>query len=215
MLLWLAAVGALIGLLVALALLLLLPVSLTSNLQARAEPSGGWALAVGFGFGPLAVSAVAAAAVPAFVTCHLYGRQLLRVPLKRRPRRKPESSAPGAQASHALGRFVRSLDPVEVALAWWEQERVLAVDALLVDLDYSFRDVALTGRILAALYMLSALLPEHCQINQTPSWASEDRAELIVDGRFRIWLGRLVLAGTRFVLKHRRRMRATQQAGSE
>ncbi len=217
--LWLAAGVVLLGLLVSLALLM--PVSLTSNLQARAAPSGVWAVAIGFGMGPFAVSAAAAAAVPAFATCHVFGRQLLRMPL-RWPRRAPEAplseTAPGQRTtghSPPFLRFVRALDPVEVALACWHNERVVQVESLVVDLDYSFRDVALTGRTLAALYMLSALLPERCRINQTPSWAFEDRAQLVLDGRFRIWLGRLMLALMLFVLKHRRLMVQRSPPASE
>ena len=37
-----------------------LPVSLSSNLQARAEPSGNWVLALGMAVGPVAFSAIAA-----------------------------------------------------------------------------------------------------------------------------------------------------------
>jgi len=34
------------------------PMSFSSNFQGRAEPSGTWAVALGFGFGPLALAAI-------------------------------------------------------------------------------------------------------------------------------------------------------------
>lgn len=204
-------------------LLARLPVTLSCNLQAKAEPSGAWVFAGGFGLGPLAVSAILASGVKPFLTCHLFGRQLVRVPLARWARRRPKKGeAPGEPAAsetesspklsrfeRGVSEFFRTLDPVEALLSWWEKERMFQVRSLIVEVNYSFRDVALTGRILAALYVLSAVLPESCEIHHTPSWESEDRVELGVDGSFKIWPGRLLLSITRFVLKQRSRARAS------
>src|SRR6188768_4440256 len=79
--LWLALCALSLGLFGLLAYRL--PVSLTSNLQARAEPSGSWVLALGVGVGPFAFSALAAHGVAPFLTCHLFGKQLVRLPLSR------------------------------------------------------------------------------------------------------------------------------------
>jgi hypothetical protein len=220
---WLIASVALLALLTVLAFVV--PLSLSSNLQGRADPSGSWAVALGLGLGPIALSAIAAAGVAPFITCHVFGRQLVRLPLARWRRRahqvdhtEAEQGTPPARLSRlerSAARFFRSLDPLETVLSWWEKERVFRVRTLVVDLEYSFRDVALTGRILAGLYVLSAVLPEHWQINQTPSWESEDRLSLAADGRFRIWPGRLLIDLVGFVLKQRSRARQSAEPASE
>lgn len=194
----------------------LLPVSLSSHLQGRLEPAGTWALALGVGKGPLAMSAIAASGVPPFIACHLFGRQLVRIPLRRSPssRTRPsEPSAasketPGADRQHAgsriarrLSRGLRKLDPVDAWLAWWDKERVFEVSELELDLEYSFRDVALTGQLLAALCALSGALPERYVIQHHPVWQAEDRCLLVADLGFRIWPGRLFLGVLGFVLK--------------
>lgn len=193
----------------------LLPASFNTHLQAKADASGSWALALGLGFGPLALSAIAASGVTPFFACHLFGRQLLRLPLARRTRQKGSSSGPAlaseAQATQSSSiqtrvvHFLRGLDPVDTILSWWEKKRVFAITSLVMDTEYSFRDVALTGQILAAMYALSGVLPEHYVIRQTPIWESEDRLALSVDARLRIWPGRLLVGVLGFVLKHRAR----------
>jgi hypothetical protein len=220
---WLLASVLAVALLLLLAYLV--PVSFNTSLQGRAEPSGGWAVAFGLGVGPIALSAIAAAGVAPFMTCHVFGRKLVRLPLSRWLRRSrapvTDDAKPSPKAvtlsrfEQSVGRFLRALDPLETALAWWEKERVVEARSLVVDLEYSFRDVALTGRILAGLYVLSAVLPGHWQINQTPSWGSEDRVSLEVDGRFRVWPGRLLLDLARFVLKERSRARHNAAPASE
>jgi len=195
-----------------------LPVSLHSNLQARAEPAGSWALALGIGIGPLAFSAILARGVEPFLTCHVFGKQLARLPLSRWRRGRPKKLDPGGLEPSAKGlnfsafersmaRFFRDLDPIDALLSWWEKARVFEVRLLEIDVEYSFGDVALTGQILAALYMLIGVLPERFVINQTPSWASEDRLALTADGQFRIWPVRLVVDVLGFVLKERARAR--------
>ena len=216
MLVWLAASLAALGLLGVIAWLV--PMSFSSNLQGRAEPSGSWALALGLGFGPLALTAIAASGVTPFVTCHLFGKQLLRLPVSRwlrQARKKPEPSAEGpaeppvsfSRIERSVARFFRALDPVDTLLSWWEKKRVFEVRSLVVDTEYSFSDVALTGQILAGMYMLSGVLPERYVINQTPIWDTEDRVQLAVDGRFRIWPGRLLVDLLGFVLKQRAKAR--------
>lgn len=225
---WLAFGAALGALLLVLALRV--PVTLGANVQGKAEPSGAWAVACGLGVGPIAFSAIVAAGVKPFLACHVFGKQLLRVPLSRwvrRPRasvnsaapeldREAETEAPLSGFERRFAGLFRALDPIEIALSWWDDDRIFRVRSLIVEIEYSFRDVALTGRILAGLYMLSAVLPAVCEIRQTPSWASEDRVALGVDAEFKIWPGRLLLSVTRFVLKQwskaRRSARLAKQA---
>ena len=90
------------------------------------------------------------------------------------------------------------------------------VRSLVVDLSYSFRDVALTGQILAGLCALSGILPDRYAIHHTPSWDAQDRVGFSADGRFRIWLGRLLVQLARFVLKRRRkRAERTERAAAD
>ena len=207
--LWLALCVLALGLLALLAYRL--PISLSSSLHARAEPSGSWAVALGFGIGPLALSAIAAQGVEPFLTCHLFGKQVLRMPLSRWLRRPLEKRDPpelepakrggSSRVERAIARFFQNLDPLDMLLSWWEKERVFEVRSLELDVEYSFCDVALTGQILAGLYMLSGVLPDRYSINQMPRWASEDRVALAADGRFRIWPVRLLVDLLGFVLK--------------
>jgi len=191
-----------------------LPLSLSSNLQARAEPSGNWVLALGIGIGPVAFSAIAAHGVKPFLTCHLFGKQLVRLPLSRWLHRspkepKPESVEPRAKRldltriERAVGRFFQTVDPLEAFGTWWEKKRVFEVRSLELDVRYSFRDVALTGQILAGLCVLSGVLPERYVITHTPGWDTEDSLALAADGRFRIWPVRLAVDVLGFVLKQR------------
>jgi len=114
-----------------------------------------------------------------------------------------------------MTRFFQRLDPVEALLSWWEKERVFEVRSLELDVEYSFRDVALTGQILAGLYMLSGVLPDRYVINQTPTWASEDRLALGADAQFRIWPVRLVVDMHGFVLKQSSGRRRSAVSASE
>jgi hypothetical protein len=212
-----------LGLVALLVLAFVVPVSVASSFQGRAEPSGGWAVAFGLAVGPFALSAIAAAGVPPFVTCHVFGKQLARIPVSRwLGRSKPSDQAKGGPAESApsgferrVRRFVRELDPVDTVLSWWEKERVFEVTGLVVEVAYSFRDVALTGQTLAALYVLSGVLPERYVINQTPAWDSEDRIALSADGRFRIWPGRLFVDVASFVLKETAKARRNVRSASE
>jgi len=220
--LWLAACALLLGLFGLLAYWL--PVSLSSNLQVRAEPSGSWVLALGIGVGPIALSAIAAHGVKPFLTCHLFGKQLVRLPLSRwlgGPKKQPAQHDPAAKGlthsrlERAIARFFVTLDPLETLWSWWEKERIFEVRSLELDVEYSFRDVALTGQILAGLCMLSGVLPERYVINQTPLWAAEDRLLLAADGRFRIWPVRLAVDVLGFVLKQRSVARRSAVPASE
>ena len=221
--LWLALCALSLGLLALLSYWL--PISLSSNLQARAEPSGSWALALGIGVGPLAFSAIAAHGVKPFMTCHVFGKQLVRLPLSRwlysRPKQpQSEPSSPTKQVDltrleRSVARFVQNVDPLEMLWSWWEKEHVFEVRSVELNLEYSFRDVALTGQILAGMCVLSGVLPERYVINQTPGWASEDRLALAADGRFRIWPVRLVVDVLGFVLKQRSQVRRSAVPASE
>jgi len=187
--------------------------ALSSSLQARADPNGSWAIACGLACGPLALTGIAAAQVKPFLTCHLFGKQLVRMPLERVVKKRPpvpvEASVPAPVKGASGQRLFQDLDPIEAALSWWQSERVFELTSVLVDVRYSFRDVALTGRILAAVYVLSAVLPPGYEIRQTPDWESVDRVALEADAKLRFWPGKLVIWCARFVLKQRSEARAS------
>ncbi|HEV8246619.1 MAG TPA: hypothetical protein VGP93_12660, partial [Polyangiaceae bacterium] len=75
------------------------------------------------------------------------------------------------------------------AAAWLLSERGRVRFELDLDLSYSFTDVALTGKMLGGLYMLSPLLPRGIRLRQTPSWDSIDRGALQATGRLRVFAG--------------------------
>jgi hypothetical protein len=188
---------------------LLLPFSFSADLQTRGSPNGQWVVGAGVGFGPVALSMVAADAVAPFMALHVFGRKLLQIPLQRwvsQGRAGAFGKASRVRLTgfeRGVGRYAKALDPVEVVIALWKSRGCFGVRSLLVDLEYSFRDVALTGRLLGAIYMLAGLLPQQVRVTQSPHWDAQDRWGLVADGQFRLWPGRLLLSGLEFMLKQR------------
>jgi len=184
---------ALVVLVLALLVLCLVPVRVAFSLQARGEPEGDYAVAGGGQVGPFATTFVLAHQTPLQVEVRLFGRRLLGPKReKRQPSRQP--------ATRQLPAWVkRRLDPVELALFLGDERRRLALEWLTIDIDYSFRNVALTGQLLAALCALSALLPPSVQLRQHLSWDLAGRARLALDGRLRVWPGLFVIDSLRFL----------------
>lgn len=174
--------------LIALALLVLLtlvafvvPLDLAFSLQARGDPSGGFAAAGGAQLGPVAGTFVAATGVPARLDVRVFGRALKASKPERLPTsRKPKSSKVSRWAKEKL-------DWVELLDFLMDARRRLVLHSLDLGFEYSSRNVALTGRILAVLSALSGLLPEPVHLRHAPSWELVDRASLSVDGRIRFW----------------------------
>lgn len=209
MLWWLVLAGSL----VALALCaLLLPITLTGSAQGRGEPSGDWAVAGGLGFGPLAASFVAAPGVTPLFVVHLFGRKLGVFPL-RRAFGKVQFFSARKQDETSIARFVRDLERAselcERALELLRADHRIRIEALTIALEYSFRDVALTGRLLGALYAVAAVLPERIVVRQTPRWDAEDRFTLEADLKLKLWPGRLAADAVRFMLKRRHPVQVT------
>ncbi|MFO0566899.1 MAG: hypothetical protein U0263_14620 [Polyangiaceae bacterium] len=190
--------------------LVFVPVVVGFNLQARGEPSGFWAIAGGAEFGPVAMSAIAARGIEAQVAVHAFGRKVLVRKLTGRkvepePEPVPEPAEPVpsalARAEARYQRLARWLDPVDLALFVVGERRRIELLPTVVELEYGFRDIALTGKLLGALYALSAFLPSALELRQRPSWESTDRASLSGSGKIRIWPGRLCVDAAWYLIK--------------
>jgi len=181
-------------LLLALALLaaLLLPLRFELSSEARAEPDGQWAAAAGVALGPVALSAVGARGVSPSLHVFLWGKRRLSRDLfteeESGDEGAPEPETPKPGSARRGGWLARRFDPVD-GLAFVLGERKRLRWQLDVDLSYSFRDVALTGKVLGGVYLLVPLLPSGIRLRQTPSWDSVDRAALQAAGTLRIFAG--------------------------
>ncbi len=89
--------------------------------------------------------------------------------------------------------FERWFDSSEVARFAFGERRRLRLTTLEIDLEYSFMDVALTGKVMAAVYMLSGLLPPPILLRQKPSWEGVDQAQAGMTGEIKVWPGRIVM----------------------
>ncbi len=185
-------IGALVAAVLLLGLLLI-PLRFELSAEARAEPDGQWAAAAGVSIGPVALSAVGAHGVPASVHVFVLGKRRFSHDLsadeEEEEDEEPQPLAARKTApSRIAGWFRKRFDPVDgVAFVLGERRRVRwELDA---NVAYSFRDVALTGKVLAGVYMLVPLLPSGIRLSQTPSWESADRAALEASGTLRIFAG--------------------------
>ena len=194
---WLIALGIVVLLLVA---LVFLPLRLGLSLRARGDPSGAWAAAGGGQIGPLALSGVAAQGVSPRVSAHVFGKKLWERDLaalgeKKTPRETAES------AKRSYDKLERWFDPLELVLFLVQERRRIRIEIFEVDVTYSFQDIALTGKTLAALYVLGGTLPAPIVIRPKPSWEAEDRADLALSGKIRVWPGLVLVDTTWFVLR--------------
>jgi hypothetical protein len=163
------------------------PVSLDLSARAQGEPDGSWAAAFGLQIGPVALTAVTARGVPLTVAAHLFGKLLF----KRQPRifdgkllgraSNDISVVDGLRA--AAGRLERVLDPAGAVYAVFRAPQRLRIRFVAVELTYSFRDAALTGRLLGAIYALTALLPAKVSVRQNPRWDFDDRWAVDAESR--------------------------------
>lgn len=184
--------------------LVLLPWRIHLRLQGRGEPNGAWALAGAVKTGPVLITGVAARGVPARAEAALFGRTLWSSEEKDEDTEDDEARAKKhiERARGGYSRVERFFDPVElVAFALGERRRV-QLESVEADLDYSFADVILTGKLLGALYALNGALPEQVVIRQRASWDSEDRAEIAATGKIRVWPGLLLVDTVVFVIRH-------------
>ena len=191
---WIACAIVIIDLCLAVSLS---PVRIVVDLQARGEPQGVWAAAGGLALGPLAASGAAARGVPATVQVHAFGRcwwtKRGRGQLDQGPEGESETGGieRARRALQRVGdgyrRFARWFDPLDLALFLVRERRRIRPHHLEVDLDYAFEDPMLTGRLLAAVYVLESVLPDSVVVRSNPSWELVDRAHLALRGELRVW----------------------------
>lgn len=197
---------------------LFIPWRFELSAEARAEPDGFWALAAGLALGPFAVSGVGARGVPSAVHLYAFGKRRHSHPLHQEPPASEAPEAEPGQGSEALatrepgspeaaspekatleapresfgGRllrfFKRRFDVVD-ALAWLISERRRVRLDLDVEVAYSCRDIALTGRIYAVCCVLVPLLPRGVRFHPQPSWESVDQGSLRASGSVRLFAG--------------------------
>lgn len=199
------------------ALAVRLPVRLHLRAEGRGDPSGAWALAGGIRLGPLSLSALAARGVPASLQLHLLSQRVYRRELdKLLPPRPAGPQGFGLPALRAgWRRLDRWLDPPELAAFLLGEHKHVTIAALRIELDYSFADIAFTGKLYGALCALSGLLPPPVVLRQRPRWDTVDRGEAAVAGELRVWPGRLLVDTTFYLIKHLKWRRPRAAAAGE
>lgn len=191
---------------------LFVPIRLRLRFQGRGDPSGTWALAFAAQVGPVIASAVAARGVTPTLRVHVFSRSLYErtLPQLLEKKEQPEEEEPEPLAARVdqlidrVGRAHRRL-PAENVLGFliYERRRV-RIEILEIDLDYSFADVATTGKLLGAIYAVSALLPPQVVIRQNPSWEFEDRGEIAVSSVVVVWPGLVFVDSLGFLVRNAR-----------
>jgi hypothetical protein len=168
------------------------PLRFDLSARAKGEADGSWFVAGGASISVLSLTFVWARGVPAKLTFLLFGHKL-----GWRPRwgRRPKKTSKRPPQSRPRKGWPR-IDPLDFALKVLEERRHFNLRYLVVDLAYGFRDPLLTGRLVGALSILSAVLPSRVELRQRPRWDFEDGWEIGVDGRAiaRPWLVALDLA---------------------
>jgi hypothetical protein len=174
------------------------PFRLTMSLQARGAEDGHFAAAGGAQLGPLSATVVVARGVPVNVVLAVFGCRLTSA---RNPP-KEKSEAPAARATSPWAeRFTAKIELSAVLDYLLSQRRWIGLDGLELGLEYSSKNVALTGQILAALCTVSAFLPSKVTLRQQPSWELVTRASLSLDGRFRVRPGLFICDTLWFLMR--------------
>jgi hypothetical protein len=177
---------------------LFVPIRLRLRLQGRGDPSGTWALAGAAQVGPVIGSGVAARGVTPTLRVHVWSRMVWERTLPQLLEKKdePEEAEEPAPLAERVERWLDRAQrahrrlPAENVLAFVVAERRrLRIESLEVDLDYSFADVATTGKLLGAIYALSAFLPPQVVVRQNPVWEFEDKAQFAASGVIVVWPG--------------------------
>ncbi|MBK7582183.1 MAG: hypothetical protein IPI67_18500 [Myxococcales bacterium] len=203
---------------VALGLLLLgvglffLPLRVRFSLQGRGEPNGFWALAGGAQLGPVATSGVMAQGVEAQLSVHVFGKRLWGKKLAELASPRAEDNVTDDREAEATGALERAraryahlerwLDPVDLFLFVTRERRRVELGPTQLDLEYGFRDITLTGKLLGAIYAFAPLLPDAIVIRQYPSWESVDRGSVAGSGSVRLWPGLLFVDAAWYLIRN-------------
>ncbi len=195
---------------------------LAFSAQARGQAEA-WAAAGGLQVGPFTASAVAARGVSPRAELFAFGRCVHKLPKEGDDEEEDEADDPALErAKRALRRGKGVLGVVdrrwglsEVAEFLLGERKRIRVHRFDVDLAYSFRDVILTGKFLAALSVLSGLAPPPVAIRHSPSWEWEDKLNGTLAGTIYIWPVRLLVDGLWFVVRKFRVSPRTAVASQE
>lgn len=211
---WLLATAGLVLALMLVALFVRVTVHL--SVQGRGDPSGSWALAGGAQVGPLTVAAHGGRGAEPGLAVLLFSRRLLSRPLLSHRSREPEEPE-RASWRERYRRLERWIDPVELLVFVLGERSRVEVPGLEVELEYSFEDVALTGKMMGAIYMLDSLLPAPLVLRQTVGWEFEDRAAMNGSGMLAFRPGLVLFDVCVFLFRHirlRRPIPVAQPTGS-
>jgi hypothetical protein len=180
------ALGALLIALLLVVAAALWPLRLDASGKARGEPDGSWVVAGGVSLGVVGAAFVWARGISPQLSFLLFGKKLPWKPewTKRASRPVPK------RVKTASSRLWARIDPLQLGLKLLEERRHVQLRYLIVDLAYGFRDPLLTGRLVGAISVLSAVLPHPIEIRQSPRWDFEDGWEIGLDTRaiVRPWL---------------------------
>jgi hypothetical protein len=167
------------------------------------EASGRWAAAFGVVMLGIVVSGVCGKQQPARVDVLVFGKKLK---LDRWFRRKNESAEkPAAKARPKQPRNAkRRIGAAEAVELFFQESRRVEVERVEADLQYGFRDIALTGHLAGLLYALSGALPPQIRLVQNVRWDGAERWEASASGRVNLWVGRVLFDVLWFMLRARR-----------
>jgi hypothetical protein len=155
------------------------PLRLDVSLRARGTPDGGWVVAGGLSLPIASLALVWGRGLSPQLSLLVFGRKL-----SWNPRWGQRLAAPVPKRMKAASRRAwKRVDPLSLGLKLLEERRHLRLRYLVVDLAYGFRDPLLTGRLVAALSVLSVVLPAAVELRQAPRWDFEDGWDVTVDGR--------------------------------
>lgn len=215
--LWLAALVSVLALAVTLAIVW--PVRVQASIEGRADPTGFYALASGVSIGPFAVAAVIARGVPGRVQVHILSRLVgtwtfaelwaagtrlskrLRKPAKKKSPPVPIAERV-AQVERGWARIQRFLDPIAFARFVFAERKRIALDYLDVALRFGGDDVALTGRIVAAIMVLDGMFGARVSLRPEPIWIGDMALGVAARGRVRLYPGRFVFATLLYLVKN-------------
>ncbi|MCA9640127.1 MAG: hypothetical protein KC492_05505, partial [Myxococcales bacterium] len=183
------------------------PWRLELSIQGRGAPDGTWVLGGGGRFGPVALSAAAARGVQPRAQAHLFGRTVWQRSLGDSDKQQSEPDERSLEerlesVTSGYSRLERWFDPDALVSFALEERRRVRVQLAQAHVQYSFADVATTGKLMAALYVLSGVLPPPLLVTQDVSWESEDRAALDLSLEARVWPLLLMFDALWFGVRH-------------
>jgi hypothetical protein len=171
------------------------PLCARVSIRGRGGAEGTWALAGGLQLGPVSLSGAAARGVPTSLQIQAGPwrpwQRTLRALLRGKQQPEPGQVAEATDVFRNLARGYRAVerwfDPIDVVVFLVGERRRIRVRRLELDLDFSFDDILLTGRLLAAIYVLKSVLPPQFVIRHRHCWQSVDRLEGGLQAEVEIW----------------------------